>query len=372
MKHKKTKIIFLLLSALLVRLIFIYPQYSGDIKNHIAWGQGVLEQGTVNFYDRDFPGFNQANYPPLTIFLFTISYFLYQSVTQVLISLNQSIGIFPSFIIPYIQITNFQAVFLKLPAILADLGIGWLLFKLTKNKLISALYLFNPAIIYISTVWGQIESIPVFFLLLSLYYLVGKKHFLSHTSFILAVLVKQTALWLAPVFLIYWFKTQTLKQFIQGLMIQLTIFTLIYLPFTNPVNAINSYLATLAGSSQFVTDAAWNIWFFISSPSTLDATPFLGATFRLWSITLLILAYLIASYKLIKKPKYSQIVISLFILSLAAFFLQTRVHERHLFPALVFFLLIIFKNQRLLFLSYLILSSYHMLNLYYSLGLPFI
>jgi dolichyl-phosphate-mannose-protein mannosyltransferase len=371
-ENNQKKIILLIVLAFLVRLIFIYPQYSGDIKNHIAWGQSVVEQGTDNFYNRSFSGFNDANYPPLTILLFGVSYFVYQLKILSITFLNQSLSIFPSFIIPYIQTTNFEALFFKLPAILADLGIGWLLYKLTKNKIIASLYLFNPAVIYISTVWGQIESIPIFFLLLALFLIKNKKFTLSHLAFLTAILTKQTALWLTPVFLIIWFKNQTKKQFILGLFLQLLAFVLIYLPFTSPVNAITSYLATLSGSSVVVSDAAWNLWFFITSPQTQDFAPFLGLTFRLWSIILLVGVYSIISFKLFKKTDINQITLSLFLLSLVAFFIQTRVHERHLFPTLVFMLLLSIKNKNLLFLSYIALSGYHMLNLYYSLGLPFL
>lgn len=371
-ENNQKKIILLIILAFLVRLIFIYPQYSGDIKNHIAWGQSVVEQGTANFYERDFPGFNDANYPPLIILFFAISYFLFQSTVHIFTLLNQSITIFPSFLIPFTQTLNFQAAFLKLSPILADLGIGWLLYRFTRSKLIASFYLFNPAVIYISTVWGQIESIPIFFLLLALFLIKNKKLTLSHLAFLAAILTKQTALWLAPVFLIIWFKNQTKKQFILGLFLQLLGFILIYLPFTNPTNAINSYFNTLSGSSVVVSDAAWNIWFFIAHPNTPDTTPFLGLTFRLWSIILLVGVYSITSIKLFKKTDFNQITLSLFLLSLAAFFLQTRVHERHLFPVLVFLLLLNFKNRNLLFLSYMALSGYHMLNLYYSLGLPFI
>ena len=184
---KLASIRYLLLFAFVLRLLFVYFQYSGDIGNHLAWGRGALE-GTLGFFHKSFPGFNQPNYPPITILLFSLSAWFYQFMQTLVISINQAVLLFPSKIVPLMETLNMQAAFIKLPAILADLGIGWLIYKLAPVKkkssrlIASSLYLLNPAVIYISTVWGQIESIPIFFTLLSLYIL-KKNYYLSQSNF---------------------------------------------------------------------------------------------------------------------------------------------------------------------------------------------
>jgi len=364
----------LLLFAFVLRLLFIYFQYSGDIGNHLAWGRGALE-GTLGFFNKSIPGFNSPNYPPLTILLFSFFAWFYQCVQSFVISINQSIKIFPSIIVPLMETLNMQSAFIKLPAILADLGVGWLIYKLipSNNKshklLGSSLYLLNPAVIYISTVWGQIESIPIFFILLSLY-IFKKNYYLSHIFFTLALLSKQTALWLLPIFLVLWLRNKPLKTFLKGILLQLLTFILIYLPFTlNPTEPFKLYFQTLKGSSTLVSDAAWNVWHYFLPVGTVDSALLLGISIRFWSILLLLLSFGIVVSKFFKEKL--TLFQSLFFLSLVAFFFQTRVHERHLFPALVFFLLA-FKPTKANVIGFLSLTFYHLFNLYWSLGLPFI
>lgn len=374
-KKLNSGLIYLLLAGFLLRIVLVYFQYSGDIGNHLAWGRGALE-GTLGFFQRSFPGFNQPNYPPITIILFSLSAWYYQFMQALIISINQAIPLFPSKIVPLMETLNMQAAFMKLPAILSDLGIGWLIYKLApvKNKshrlIASSLYLLNPAVIYISTVWGQIESIPIFFILLSLSIL-KKNYYLSHVFFTLAILSKQTALWLLPIFLILWLKKYSLKSFLQGASLQVVVFILIYLPFTfNLLEPFKLYLQTLSGSSSLVSDAAWNLWHYLYPVSTPDSTTLL-LHLSVRSSSILLLAFLII-FIIFKYSKNKLTLFqSLFWLSLVAFFFQTRVHERHLFPALVFYILA-FKPSPTKIAGFITLTLYHLFNLYWSLGLPFI
>ena len=367
------KIIILLVLALSLRLGLAYFQFSGDVKNHIVWGHSVLTSGPADLYPRHFPGFNDVNYPPVAVVLFGASVYLNTIIIALFNYLNQAIGFFPSFLVPLFSTENMQAAFLKLPAIFADLGIGYLIFRLApKNKyLLSSLYLFNPAVFYISAVWGQIESLPIFFLLLS-YFLLPRRYFLSHLSFTLAILGKQTALWLTPVFLILWWKEGTAKKFVSGLLSQLGLFLLIYLPFTSPVSAIGSYLSTLAGSSTSITDQAFNLWYFIFGwAAKPDSLLLLGLPVRTWSLALVGIGFLLPTLSYWKKYHLSRAANFLFLLSIVAFFLQTRVHDRHLAPAVPFLLLTTLALPKKISL-YLIVSAFHLVNLYLALRLPFV
>lgn len=368
---KKTlaKLWWLLFAALIVRLIFIYPQFSGDVKNHLVWGHSLLEAGPAGLFARHFPGFNDANYPPIAIYLFGVSVFLYQIIVSLFSYLNNLIGFFPSFLVPLFQSENMQAAFLKLPAIFADLGIGYLILR--RSPLLASLYLFDPAVIYISSVWGQIESLPVFFLVAS-FLLLPRRYYLSHLAFVLAVLTKQTALWLLPLYLILWWKEGSAKKLFLGLLFQLVAFVLIYLPFASPPDAIGSYLSTLSGSSNFVTDQAFNLWYFIFGWERRPDTLLLfGLSVRLWSLLLVSASYLFLITSYLKKYRLDSAGTYLFWLSSAAFFFQTRVHDRHLAPALPLLLLSTFPIlPKTLF--YVFLSAYHLFNLYLALRLPFL
>lgn len=365
--------------ALLLRLALSYFQYSGDVKNHLAWGQSALSAGTAGLYSRHFAGFNDANYPPVTIYFFTATRFSYQLVNGLIHWQNFHAKFLPSFLVPLFETENMQAAFMKLPAILADLGIGLLIYLIFEKQKkfslwLSGLYLFNPATIYVSAVWGQIESLPIFFLLLSYFCLWKKKnyYFVSHLAFCAAVLTKQTALWVLPVYLILWLKEAKVQKLIAGLLLQLAVFFVLYLPFLPPFSALSSYFATLSGSSTLVGDQAMNLWFFIFAGRRVeDSLTLFGLSIRLWSLILLALSVIFVSISLWKKFTVEKAANGLLWLSLLAFFFQTRVHERHLAPALVFLLISDYRGRNKI-LFYFLLSAYYMYNLYQSLRLPFI
>ena len=379
---KKIKSIYaVLLVAFLLRLVFLFPQYSGDIKNHFVWGNAALTNLT-GFYSAHFPGFNDANYPPLAIYLFALSNLLLLAFRNFFLYLNNLLPAFPSFLVPLFNHENMQYGFLKLPGILSDLGIGLLIFKFFQARKIkhphflSSLYLFNPAVIYLSSVWGQIEPITNLFLLLSLYLIfLGKTDRAKSSSlifFIFAALVKQTALWFIPFYLFIWLKNLPLRQFLIGVLSSVLVFFISYFPFgLNPIDALKNYFATLSGSSTGVSDAAWNFWYLIYPSGSEDSVHLGLFSVRAISIALLLslLVYLLTRAS---KNQYPRTFLnSLFIWSLAVFFLQTRVHERHLAPALVFGLLA-FVARPAWWLSYIGLSVFHFLNLFLTLKTPFI
>jgi hypothetical protein len=97
-----------------------------------------------------------------------------------------------------------ETVFVKIPSILSDIGIGLLLAKFAERHnpdlkgVVLALYLFNPLTIYLSAVYGQFDPVFVFLLLASLY-----SHFILRRPFLTGLLLGATSL-VNPVGFILW------------------------------------------------------------------------------------------------------------------------------------------------------------------------
>jgi len=373
MKKQLKLFLFFLFIGLLIRLFISYFQYSGDIKNHLVWANGFINS-PFGFYEQKFPGFNDPNYPPLAIIFFGISQLLYISAKWLILSLNE-FSLFPSSLVPFILSENTVYAFLKIPGIISDLLIAWLMFRslqLNKQKyplLLSLAFIFNPAAIYVSSVWGQIESVTMLFLICAL---MNRNKPRSLFYFTLAALTKQTALWLTPLYLLLWLKNQNSKQLIKGLFISLTTFYLSYLLFgLSPIAATKNYLNTLSGSSTVVSDAAWNLWYFLLPVGTNDNYQIFGLSIRFISIILLLSFLVVLLKKLWWEKSQDKPIDYLLIWSLLVFFLQTRVHERHLYPALIFALLSTLKITPKISL-FIIITIFYYLNLNWSLNLPFI
>lgn len=375
---KGNTLVTIFLLALILRLVLIFPQFSGDVKNHLAWASGFLSH-PIGFYSLHFPGFNDANYPPLAILLFSLSELLYQFVRNSSLFLNSHLSFFPSFLVSFMNWENTHAAFLKLPGVFSDIGLGYMIYLLTyrrsKSILPTLFYLFNPATIYLSATWGQIEPITNFFLVLALYWGIAsdkKAIYFSILSFTLAALTKQTALWFGPLFLVLWLKEFNVLDIIYSLIVSISAFFFFYLPFGLwPIQALFNYLNTLSGSSNVVSDGAWNLWYFILPQGTEDSFTLGPFSIREISIFILVLTILFLTIKLFINYSQSRFFLFLFFWSLAVFFIQTRVHERHLAPAFVFILLTPGLNNRF-YLDAIALSTYHFLNLQMVLGLPFV
>ena len=122
------------------------------------------------------------------------------------------------------------AIFLKIPAVLADLVIVFLIYYLANrkyNQYISAIfagaYAIVPVFFFISAGWGAYASIGVLFLLLSLISILDRKYVASIIYFFVALLFSTEMLLLAPLFLAYlvyvFFKSDDYKM---GISITLT------------------------------------------------------------------------------------------------------------------------------------------------------
>ena len=122
------------------------------------------------------------------------------------------------------------SIFLKIPAVLADLVIVFVIYYLANrkyNQYISAVfagvYAIFPVFFFLSAGWGAYASLGALFILLSLSAILDKKYVASIVYYAVALLFSTEALLLAPLLLVYlgfvFFKTDDYKM---GISIALT------------------------------------------------------------------------------------------------------------------------------------------------------
>lgn len=125
--------------------------------------------------------------------------------------------------------------FFKLPNIMADVGIGYLLYKFAKNskheKATLLFWLFNPFTIQISAVWGLFDPLCTFFVLCSLYLLWRRKFFLSATFLSLGVATKIYPVFFLIPTLIYIYKEKSLGKSLRYFVICLFVGLFIFCSF---------------------------------------------------------------------------------------------------------------------------------------------
>lgn len=356
--NKNLVVYYLILAGFLLRLIFAsFPGFHVDTDTFFAWSVRAFDVGLSQFYSKEV----WTNYTPGMIYLF----YLLGAIRE-LFSISDRYFYFV----------------LKLPSIFSDLLLAYFIYRLLLKTVHQkwALYglafcIFNPVLIFNSAVWGAFDGFMTLFLLLSIYflsrakragYLYPKELILSSLFFGLSILVKPQAIAIAPVFGIWILRNFSVKNILRLSIPGILIVFLLSLPFfpKDPlfgyINLFIEMAQDYKGNSLF----AYNTWgmfgFWIDDSEVLGFLPY-----RIWGI-LLLAVFWIYFFTAFWRKKILDVYILSTLAFLAFFFLPTRVHERYLFSAIPFLILISvhLKSKILIYLT-IALSILHTINLYY-------
>jgi len=374
----------LVLLGLVFRLTVSRTIYSGDLNNHIGWSRSIMMEGGRGAYDREYTGIMQPTYPPLALNAFATSYWAYSGIYSVSRWANNKWPVFPSKFIWWLEDQNTLPAFEKVIGIVSDLGIGVLIYLLartlgvSKNKsLLSAgIYIFNPAVWYNSTLWGQIESFPLFWLLLSVWLLYRSKWQWAHLAFMAALLSKQSTIIFIPFFALFSLKTIGWKKTFLGGLLQLLFFYVAYLPFFNtgdilwPFKVYINRIQTGSGSN-YVTDHAFNIWALYTKLQKIADSQIVwkNLTTQMVGMSGFVIGILLLIPKLVKKIQLKNLLSSMGLTSLLAFLLLTRMHERYLASALPF-LAVLTATSPIYAGMYALVSFGNLINMYHNWWVP--
>lgn len=331
--------------AFLLRLRLGWTQegYMSDMRTFMYWGQRLAEVGPGRFYQEGI----FADYPPGYLY---ILYLLH--------SLKVGLGIVPG--------SGGEMLLFKLPAILSDLATGWLIYRYGSKKLgsgialgLSLLYLFNPAVLTDSAVWGQADAFFVLFLLVSIIAVSENKLAASAVWFAIATAVKPQALIFTPVLLFAFYHRRAWLEMLKGAVFGLVAFAVITLPFFwgngGLKGLIDLYMGTLS-SYPYSTVNAFNLYTLIAPSWTSIDQTWLGIPFRIWGNIAIVAAVVLAgvySFRKDRKDLSKSYFIGL-VLIVVMFVVGTKMHERYMFPALILSLFAFMetKDRRLLTLFF--------------------
>lgn len=316
---------------------------NGDILDFKLWSREVYNNGTLNFYSSIW-----ADYPPGYIYILWIVGAFYKFFFSFSFDIDSPIF----------------TILIKVPANLADVIIAFLIFIIIKKYagfkiayLSMIFYAFNPAIIYNSAIWGQVDSVYTLFLLFALMQLASGKPGLSGASMAVAILTKPQSLVILPFIAILTKKKQRLLGFVKFFVTTASVFIALSLPFNlGPLQLIKLYTSGYGhyaynSVNAFNFWALWGLW----KP---DDIILLFFSFRIWGYILFGILFIFVSYSILKNDDSKLIYFACAVLFFGFFMFFTRVHERYLFPMFAPFIIAATLNRRLTYVYWIITFTF--------------
>jgi len=380
----------ILVAGLLLRIFIagIYLPLSGlanDVGSFSAWGQRMAAMGPGGFYEEGY----FADYPPGYLYVLWLLGTAGEALRP-LVGQNATGGL------------------VKIPAILADVGVAWMLFAIgrrwggqlidrtrfratpeTLGLAAAAIYLFNPGVIFDSTVWGQVDSVGTLVLLGTIYALGRGWTEAAAAGAVLALLVKFQFGFLVPIVAIVGLKRhlfgasadpvhdgrrdylRVLTSLAAGLVTLVALIApfgmSVYapsptgkacfgFPAADPVTSLIGKFCEASQTYQGMSIGAINIWrnpwtglgdsLFRGDDNVVGLT--LGGLALTWQQvgTLLFAAVaLLALVQVARRDDLRGVLLAALVIAIAFFVLPTRVHERYLFPAVALAIPLVFSGR---------------------------
>jgi dolichyl-phosphate-mannose--protein O-mannosyl transferase/Gpi18-like mannosyltransferase len=363
----------LLVVGFAVRLLFIGSTgFSTDVNTFVAWTLSLIDNGLPNFYTKT----SFADYPP--------GYFYILAIFGHVWALFRAMD--PQY--------NFLRIVVKLPAVLADLGVGALIYTIGRRFAgpalalgAAAVYVLNPATIMISADWGQVDCVAGGFALLGVYLLLKSDDTAAGTlpwaipgawvSLAYSLLIKPQAAVLIALFIAFAFADRArlrdrLTSTGIGIFAAFVFAIALVLPFhptANPLDALRWLLQRYEFGSNvydYNTVNAFNLWAIKGPFWQKDSLLTLGLPQYVWGIALVVASLALVVWRYLQERTAAALLESCTIALLGFFILSTRMHERYSFDALLFCIACVPIARRYLWGS-LALSVVLFANLIYSL-----
>ena len=324
----------------LIRLAFMGQSgFANDVSSFEAWSMNLVAHAPWQFYGTT----SFADYPPGYFYILWVVGHVFAVVA----------GAHPNY--------DILKYFVKLPAVLADLADAALIFAIVRRfanerwaLLAAAFVVFNPAIIFISASWGQVDSISSGLALLAAFLLMRSDDYddrratYNVTGAWLAIayslLIKPQAAVLVPIFLAFAFvnrdrmRTRAAATGI-GIIGAAILVVLLSLPFHPKADVISwLYHQYSFGKDVYPWNSvnAFNLWTIKNGFWESDSTTLFLFPQYIWGVVLLAFSLGLTVVRYLQSRTNRSLLEAGAIASLAFFMLSTRMHERYIYEGLLF------------------------------------
>lgn len=389
MKQETKNLAILVIIALTIRFLLIHTgTLINDMNSWVGWSDKLISSGFENFYS------SWSDYLPSFLYILWV-------LGEIKIALA-GMGIILS-----------NDILFKTPAILADIGAAYIIYllacKYASKKLAIfafALYAFNPAIFANSAMWGQVDGVEAFLVLLVFWLFLEGRIYLGSILLAFTTLFKPTGIFIAPIIFIYLMlasnkefqnnslqagnggfdyslanfqkflklKSENIKKIFVSILIFLFTTTALVIPFAGgqaPFGFIFDRYEITINQYQYTSLNAFNFWALDGKMWQGDLVLWNGIPLVRWGMIIFAMISVVSLYFLYKrwskneKENFFNAVLVLAIVFMASFLFLTRAHERHMLMALPFLAILAGLNRKFL-LPYVLVSVIYLMDLYYA------
>ena len=381
--------------ALLLRLVLalvVLPDsgHRSDLAILAQWANELAQNGPGAFYRPDSGYF--ADYPPT---------YLYVLWATGIAGSWLSAGATP----------EYSAFTLKLPYILADLAAAWFLLLLVRRTVgpaagvkAAALFLFNPAIILISTIWGQNDPVATAAVLATTWLIATDRLAWAASAACVAMLVKFQYGFMVPIVGIVLIRRELLgaadrtagwRRVARVGAAALVTTVVICLPFGllpiapgDPAHSLAARFVAASAAFPGLTQNAFNLWMnpiadiilrgasglteghVVDDTTALVAIGSVGLSAQ-WLGNVLFLAATGLALLVLRRRDDGLVTCFVALTIAVAFFaLPTRIHERYLYPAIALAIPFLWARTRGWWLVFIGVSVVLFLDAYWVYTLP--
>ena len=313
-------LLLLAIAMLKIATVPIFPGLGMDVRTYEAWALRLAELGPARTYQ---PGYF-LDYPPGYLYALWAAGSLARAVSAD---------------------GEARRLIVEATPLIADFLLGLLMFVLVRRSkrphLAWAgmlLFALNPALLFDTLAWGQSDSVPTLLMVLSMAMVVDAEYAVGWGLAALAVLVKPQALMFLPVLGLWTLLEAKIGQWARSATAFIAVALIGIAPFQigRPWTWIFSLYSSTAAYYHETSVNAFNFMALIGGIRQADSTTLLGVSYFTLGMGLLALLYVWIAYLLWVKRSPERLTLTILIALFGSFMFAPRMHERYLYPALVF------------------------------------
>ena len=305
---------------------------AGDIDQFVGWVHHIAASGLASVYDQNLA------FGPVMAYIWGLIAAVDPAFRSVTDASDPAI-----------------AAIMKLPASIADIGLGLLVAYALRGRprwavAGAAVILLHPAVIDVSAWWGQYESIYMLTALAAVVLAIEGRNGWAAAAIAVSLLTKPQAVALLLPFAAWFWATGGWRGLVRAAAIGGCVTVVLWLPFAAAGGPLN-YLRNLGNYQDEIFNIlslrAWNMWWLVQEGAAggvfvRDDAAILGPlTLRHLGYAMAGLLHLAIAAAIVRRPTPRTLILGLAASVLVFFSFATQMHERYAFGALVFLALLV-------------------------------